>query len=104
MSVEPGSTAHLLRCPGQLRQLPPEHVDEAVSASASPDERPARWVWEGAMDGPGLAALLRSAMVLGVVPCEVAAQPYRARVVHVWYDAGQGTVVAELAGRPEPVA
>ena len=63
-----------------------------------------RWLWEGAVDGPGLAALLRSMMVHGRVPCDVDGRPHRARALACWYDAGRGTLVVELADGPEPVA
>jgi hypothetical protein len=63
-----------------------------------------RWIWEGAVDGPGLVAILRSAMVHGIVPCEMDGRPHRARAIGCWYDAGGGSALVELAGRPEPLA
>jgi len=63
-----------------------------------------RWLWEGAVDGPGLAAILRAAMLHGMVPCDVGGRPHRARAVGCWYDAAGGTAVVELAGPPEPLA
>lgn len=63
-----------------------------------------RWLWEGTVDGPGLAALLRAVMVHGAVPCDVDGTPHRARAIACWYDAGHGTAVVELEGRPEPMA
>jgi len=63
-----------------------------------------RWLWEGTVDGPGLAALLQAVMVHGAVPCDVDGRPHRARAIACWYDAGHGTTVVELKGRPEPMA
>ncbi len=109
---------------GQLRLLAPSTLDAASGppsrtdtitdglVAADPlertptgsDDHDHRWVWEGSVDGPGIASLVRSVLVHGVVPCELDGRPHRARALGCWYDAGHGTVIVELAGRPHPLA
>jgi hypothetical protein len=61
-------------------------------------------VWEGALDGPGLALLLRSVLQQGSIACEVGGIPHRLKPNAVWYDAGSGTVLCEVAAPPLPLA
>jgi hypothetical protein len=62
------------------------------------------WLWEGVLDGPRVAALIRSTLQTGSFPCEVHGSPHRAIVSCAWYDAGRGAVVLELGGPPERLA
>ena len=101
MVIEHAPMVRLQGLPGMLRRV----VGSEASGGGDGTEDPvSRWLWEGASDGPGLAALLRSMMVHGRVPCDVDGRPHRARAIGCWYDAGRGTVVVEFAERPEPVA
>jgi hypothetical protein len=63
-----------------------------------------QWLWEGHLDGPGLAALIRHLMRTGSFPCDLRGVPYRGSASSCWYDAGGGAVVLELAGPPERLA
>jgi hypothetical protein len=101
MVSERAPVVRLQGLPGMLRRVVSR---EGVGDAGGGDAPTPRWLWEGAVDGPGLAALLRSMMVHGRVPCDVDGRPHRAQAVGCWYDAGRGTVVVELAGGPEPVA
>jgi len=114
MVIGPLPTVRLHGRPGQLRRVtgePVPPVPGSVAAAAGGagngptgvDLEP-RWIWEGALDGPGLATLMRTALVHGMVPCELDGRPHRARATGCWYDAGHGTVIVELAGMPEPIA
>jgi hypothetical protein len=100
MVSERAPVVRLQGLPCVLRRV----VSREPAAAGGVDAPEPRWLWEGAVDGPGLAALLRSMMVHGRVPCDVDGLPHRAQAVGCWYDAGRGTVVVELAGGPEPVA
>jgi hypothetical protein len=100
MVSERAPMVRLQGLPGMLRRV----VSREGSGDGRADAPEPRWLWEGAVDGPMLAALLRSMMVHGRVPCDVDGRPHRARAVGCWYDAGRGTVVVELADEPEPVA
>lgn len=76
----------------------PSGMDEASDLDAS------TLVWEGQVDGPGLATLLALSLRHAMVPCEIEGRPYRVRAKGCWFDAGHGSVVVELAGVPEPLA
>jgi hypothetical protein len=90
---------------GDLGALAPDgDGSPARSAAAVGRGDGERWLWEGAVDGPGLASILRAAMLHGMVPCDVAGRPHRVRAVGCWYDAAGGTAVVELTGPPEPLA
>jgi hypothetical protein len=111
MLLDAASPVRLHGRPGLLRLVTPGHSGDATEAPVLGAAPPiaemvdgGRWIWEGAVDGPGLVAMLRSAMVHGIVPCEVDGRPHRARAIGCWYDAGGGTALVELAGRPEPLA
>jgi hypothetical protein len=111
MLLDAASPVRLHGRPGLLRLVTSGHSggssDDPGPEAAPPIAAGAdggRWIWEGAVDGPGLVAMLRSAMVHGIVPCEVDGRPHRARAIGCWYDAGGGTALVELAGRPEPLA
>lgn len=108
MLLDAASPVRLHGRPGLLRFVAPvghPHVpalrDGAPVVAAGEG---GRWLWEGAVDGPGLVAMLRSTLVHGIVPCEVDGRPHRVRAIGCWYDAGGGTALVELAGRPEPLA
>jgi hypothetical protein len=100
MVIEHAPMVRLQGLPGMLRRV----VGSEASGGDGTEGPVSRWLWEGASDGPGLVALLRSMMVHGRVPCDVDGRPHRARAIGCWYDAGRGTVVVEFAERPEPVA
>ena len=100
MVNERAPVVRLQGLPGMLRRV----VGREGGGDVDGDAPAPRWLWEGAVDGPGLAALLRSMMVHGRVPCDVDGRPHRAQAVGCWYDAGRGTLVVELAAGPEPVA
>jgi len=117
MDLDLLATVSLHGRPGHLRLVAPASlgVPEAAARAAASDgldldvatacgAGEVRWLWEGAVDGPGLAAMLRAAMVHEVVPCDIGGRPHRARAIACWYDAGHGTAVVELGGRPEPLA
>jgi hypothetical protein len=111
MLPDTASPVRLHGRPGLLRLVAPGDsggvVDAPVLGAVAPMAAGVdggRWIWEGAVDGPGLVAMLRSALVHGIVPCEVDGRPHRARAIGCWYDAGGGTALVELAGRPEPLA
>jgi hypothetical protein len=111
MPLDAASPVRLHGRPGLLRLVSAgdagDPVDRPGLAAVAPGAEgvdAGRWIWEGAVDGPGLVAILRSAMVHGIVPCEVDGRPHRARAIGCWYDAGGGTALVELAGRPEPLA
>jgi hypothetical protein len=103
MGIDRASTVRLHGHPGLLRVTAPV-PGSGASARAIADDAGPRWVWEGAVDGPGLVAILRSVMVHGVVPTDVDGRPHRARALGCWYDAAHGTALVELAGPPEPLA
>lgn len=102
------ATVRLLGRPGTLRHVLAHDPGEAPSLrdgdAAGPGAIAARWWWEGVVDGPGLAAVLRAAAHGGGVPCEVDGRPHRMSVLACWYDAGRGYAVVELRGGPEPLA
>ena len=104
MVIDHESTVRLHGHPGLLRCAAagafPGSGAPAVPIGVDPGPR---WVWEGAVDGPGLVAILRAVMVHGIVPCDVSGQPHRARAIGGWYDAAHGTALIELAGPPEPL-
>jgi hypothetical protein len=108
MLLDAASPVRLHGRPGLLRYVTPrdavgpDALDAVPSATAAGEG--GRWIWEGAVDGPGLVAMLRSTLTHGIVPCEVEGRPHRARAIGCWYDAGGGTALVELAGRPEPLA
>lgn len=102
------ANVRLLGRPGALRHVlvpaPDAPLAGAGAATASEGVIGPRWWWEGAFDGPGLAAVVRAAATGGSVPCEVDGRPHRLGVVACWYDAGCGLAVVELTGPPEPLA
>jgi hypothetical protein len=105
MAIDPASTVRLHGHPGVLRAAAPGSAPGAGGrAAADPEGARPRWLWEGAVDGPGLVAILRAVMVHGIVPCDVGGQPHRARALGGWYDAAHGTALIELAGPPEALA
>ncbi|MDA1148344.1 MAG: hypothetical protein O3A76_17235 [Chloroflexi bacterium] len=110
MVIDAVPTVRLHGHPGQLRfvrsgvRVAPTGAADADTTIAPPGDADApQWIWEGDVDGPGLVAMVRAALQHGIVPCEVDGHPHRARATGCWYDAGRGTVVIELAGRPEPL-
>jgi hypothetical protein len=60
--------------------------------------------WEGAVDGPGLARILRTVLSGGALPCDVDGTPFRLEVGSCWYDAAHGTLLVEVRGRLQRVA
>ncbi len=113
MVHDPPATVRLHGHPGLLRRVAPgaalgegpvPHGDRTPVEPPHDRSDVDRWLWEGAVDGPGIAAILRAAMVHGIVPCDVGGLPHRARAVACWYDAAAGTAVVELFARPEPLA
>ncbi len=61
-------------------------------------------VWEGAVDGPGLARILRTALTTGALPCDVDGTPFRLDAGSCWYDAARGMLLIEVRGRLQGVA
>lgn len=105
MAIDHASTVRLHGHPGLLRAAAPGAVPgSGAQAGTIGDGACPRWLWEGAVDGPGLVAILRAVMVHGIVPCDVGGRPHRARARGGWYDAARGTALIELAGPPEPLA
>jgi hypothetical protein len=105
MAIDHASTVRLHGHPGLLRAADPAVLPGSGGGTgASPGVGGPRWLWEGAVDGPGLVAILRAVLVHGIVPCDVGGQPHRARALGGWYDAAHGTALIEMAGPPETLA
>jgi hypothetical protein len=80
------------------------HEGQLRRVVAQADVGEPQWLWEGSLDGPGVAALIRSLMQTGSFPCDWRGAPHRAVASCAWYDAGRGAVVLELRGPPERLA
>lgn len=102
------ANVRLLGRPGALRHVLVPDPDAPLGGTGAAPARDAaigpRWWWEGVVDGPGLAAVIRAASTGGSVPCEFEGRPHRMGVIACWYDAGRGLAVIELTGPPEPLA
>lgn len=81
---------------GTLRWTPQREDDEGVSLAGD-------LFWEGALDGPGVALLLRTVLQQGSIACEVEGVPHRLKPRGIWYDAGTGLVVCEVSAPPQPL-
>lgn len=92
--MDASASVRLLGHPGRVRERVP-HPPLADDAG---------WVWEGAVDGPGLARVLRHALEQGALPCDVDGVPHRVHAGSCWYDAATGVLVVELREPPRPVA
>ncbi len=81
---------------GRFREGPSGAPSESVDTRAT-------LVWEGAVDGPGLARILRTVLSFGSLPCDVDGTPYRLEAGSCWYDAAHGALLIEVRGQLQGV-